>query len=453
MHFFDHGPHRLAEVVLRALALHEAAPVIEPELLMFFFDVLYEASFRSDSGRSMTGSVLWQDPATLPAACPAAEKQGCSYLSLTHPVPFNVNTLVSLTQGVDPQVSTLAVYAADPQRPVIHGIVSYGAASFASNEDESPRPPPFSFRAAILGPAHLTVDVGLDQPVELVRNQLYTDAHDVLRRGPVREKLSSELSGLLSTLKAQLAPDIVSSLSFEAEAFSLAGGSILINENDWSEILERLWADALVQLLLHILQGRQGGAVLVTPGRAAGQTEQLLTLPFATGYSQLRLALEQRVLFAMTQQAHSVQTLSEWTRPLQEMPLDDLALHEPDLMTGPPGTDESIRQSGAFIASLAGIEGILLLTPQLDLHGFGGQSRTDLAPDEVYLAGDETATETELTAISYRSFGPRNQALIRHCYQDHDAIAFAFTRDGDLRAMIWLEGKVVVWNRVGLHRL
>ncbi len=440
MHFLDQGPHRLAEVVLRALSLNEM-PGIDPALLLFFFDVLYEASFRSDAGQPLAGSVVWQDPATLPLTS----------LSLIHPVPFNVNSVVSLAQGMDPQASALAVHAADPQHPVIHGLVNYSAVSPVLWATEEAPGRSATFRAAILGPGHLLVDVGLDQPVELMRNHLYTDAHDVLRRGPVRDRLSAELAQLLPTLKAQLPPDIVSSL-FEAEALSLAGGSVLINEYDWSEMLERLWTDALVQVLLAVFQNQRGGAVLITPSRMAS-AEEVLTLPYATVYSQLRMALEQRLLFAMIQQVISAKALSEWTRPLLEMSPEDQSLHEPDLMAGPPGSDQEIRQTVAFIASLACVEGILLLTPALDVSGFGGQSIAGPAPEEVYLAGDELATESELSALSYRSFGPRNQALIRHCWQDQEAIAFAFTQDGDLRAIMRLEEKVIVWNRVRLHRL
>lgn len=453
MQFSDQGPHYLAEVVLRALSLDETK-VADPALLTFFFDVLYEASFRSDAGHPLMGSVIWQDPSLLPSASlPLSEKQGWSYLSLAPPVPFNVNTVVSLVKGIDPQASALAVYAADPRHPVIHGLVNYSAALADAWVAEDPARVSPLFRATILGPSHLLVDVGLDQPVELMRNHLCTHAYDVLRRGPVRERLSAKLADLLPTLKVQLPPDIVSSLFLETESLPLVGGSVLINEHDWSEILERLWADALIQLLLRVFQSRQGGSVLVTPNRTGNtQAEPLLTFASAAAYPQLRLLLERRLLFAITQHVVSAKALSEWTRPLQEMPPDDQALHEPDLMAGTPGIDQAIGQAIAFIASLAGFEGILLLNPQLDMNGFGGQPVTGAAPEDVYLAGDELATEAELSPISFRSFGPRNQALIRYCCQDHEAIAFAFTQDGDMRAMMWLEGKVIVWNRVRLRR-
>ncbi len=290
--------------------------------------------------------------------------------------------------------------------------------------------------------------------MELLRNHLYTHAHNVLARGPVREQFAKQTAGLFPILKAQLPPEIVSSLLFDAESITLAGGSILISEHNWSELLEDLWMDALIRLLLSVFQNQQGGTVLVTPNGAANHSyEDGLTIPYATAYSQLRLVLEQRFLFAITQYVLSAKSLSEWSRPLGEMPPDDQALQEPDLMAGPPGNDQEIQQAAAFIASLARFEGFLVLTPHLDLNGFGGQPGSEAAPDEVYLAADELAAEAELTAISYRSFGPRNQALIRQCCQDHEAIAFAFTQDGDLRAMMWRDGKVIVWNRVRLRRL
>ncbi len=141
MYFSDQGPHHLAEVVLRALTLTDMKAA-DPALLVFFFDVLYEASFRSDQGKPVRGSVLWQDPAMLSSASLSRPDQpDWKYLSFTHSIPFNVNTFVSLAAGLDPHTAMLAVYAADPQHPVIHGLVSCSASSSVTWEPDASAQP------------------------------------------------------------------------------------------------------------------------------------------------------------------------------------------------------------------------------------------------------------------------------------------------------------------------
>ena len=449
MYSIDRGPRHLAKIVLRALSVTDgAAP--DRSLLTFFFHVLYKASFNLEHGQSTVCSVLWMDAACLPSPTTSARtKHGGSYLALTQPIPFNVNALVEMAAGMDPDASALVVSPSAAGTPVIHGLVNHGAEPlrFGPRLAKDQAGPSGSFHAKIVGPAHIRVDIGLEQPVELKHNQLYTQTHDVLRQGPVRDRFSTGLAGLFTQMRAQIPPDVVSSQFLETQALLLKDGIVLFDDVDWAETLERVWVDVFVRLLRSIWKTGQGGAVVVAP-----PPEHRLKLKQGTDYSHLRLLLEQRCALALTQHLLSAKALSESALPLKEMNPADLILPESDILSGALSHEPEITQALAFIAALARVDGLLLLTPHLDLKGFGGQAGPGEAPDCVYLAGDAQASEEKLSPVSYASFGQRSQALIRRCYLDPSAVGFLLTQDGDIRAMLWHEGKVIVWNQVRLHR-
>ena len=191
----DQGPHHLAQTVLRALSV-SGVELPEEWLLEFFFDVLYQASFRVEQGRPQTGRVVWQSPMQ------RLDSSKSGHLLLMHPVPLNVGSLVALLAGVEAQ-SALLVCGAAGQPLVIQGIVRCGRSLFQSG----------LFSAEILGPAHLKVDAGLDYPLELRRNRLHLSTQKVFRGGPVRSRLSALLQNLFPSVQALLPSDIASSHS------------------------------------------------------------------------------------------------------------------------------------------------------------------------------------------------------------------------------------------------
>ena len=391
----DQGPHQLAQTVLRALSVSEM-DLPEEWLLEFFFDVLYQASFRTEHGRPLLGRVVWQSPVS------RLDSAKSGHLLLMQPLPLNVGSLASLMLGVGAQ-SALLVSGANAQPLVIQGIVHCDISLFL----------PGLFCVEILGPAHLKVDVGLDCPVELRRNRLHLSAQKVFERGPVRNRLSALLQNLFPSVKALLPSDTASSPLLSAGSFPLPGGNVLLNEPDWPETLEQFWIQALIGLLQQVFETRQGGSVVLTRRRESPlRKEDWLPPPHEAGFSQLRNLLEKRAVQAIIQQVQAVQSLSERSASLKDIPLDDMTLQEPALRIAPPGSDPEIAEATGILAALSRIEGLLRLDPHLDLISFGGQPNAGRLPERVYLAGDEAASEGQLSPISHRSFGPRNQALL-----------------------------------------
>lgn len=433
-HLTDHGPHHLAQTVLRALSVAALEPP-EEQLLGAFFDILYQVSFRGQQGQSYIGRVVWQSPVNRPDSVKS------EHLLLIKPVPLTVSSLSSLLAAAQPQ-SALLVSGDGNQPLVIQGIIRRSAALS----------PSALFFVDILGPAHLKVDAGLDYPLELRRNRLHLTAQKVFERGPVRDRLSALLQDLFPAVQALLPGDIAASPLLAAGAFPLPGGKVLMNEQEWPETLGQFWINALVSLLGRILETGLGGLVALTRHHDDPlQKEEWPQPPHEAVFSHLRHLLEQRAAQAIIQQVQSVRSLSERLASPGSLP-DALTLQEPLSPLEAPESDPETAQALQFLASLARVDGLLRLGPHLDLISFGGQPSSGRLPERVYLAGDELASEANLSPISSRSFGPRNQALLRLCQQDPDAVGFALTQEGDARAMLWHEGKLVIWNTVLLPR-
>ncbi len=424
----DQGPHHLAQTVLRALSVSMAEPPPE-DLLFYFFSALYEASFRSDQGQ---GRVLWQAPGGDLDDAP-------EHLRLTPPVPFSAGSLTAFLAGT-PAPSALLVSEGETHPLVIRGV--------------APNCTDFSrclFRADLLGPAHLKVEAGLDYPIELRRNRLHFSTQNVFGRGPVRARLASLLETLYPAMLPLLPAEIAGSPLLAAGSFPLPGGGVLLQEQqDWPETLTQFWINALVFLLGRIGETQRGGLVLLTPRRHRATPEEGWLAPPQGGvYPQLRRLLEQRAAAAIVRQTEAAEVLT--AAPPQHPSPDALLLQEPDLLTASLIRDDEVARAAQFLASLMCGDGPLCLTPQLELLSFGGQPGLQALPGRVYLAADETASD--MTLISSRSFGPRNQALLSLCHQDPSAVGFAFTQDGDLRAMLRQGDKLIVWNTVNLPRL
>lgn len=434
----DKGPHSLAQTVLRALSVSAVEPPPE-DLLLFFFSALYEASFRSEQGIPLRGRVIWQAPEGDLDNSP-------ENLRLTPPVPFSAGSLAVLLSGTQPP-SALLVSEGETHPLVIYGIASSHACS----------PEHCLFRADLLGPAHLKVEAGLDYPIELRRNRLHLSMQNVFGRGPVRARLFLLLETLYPAVLNLLPSEIAGSPLLAAGSFLLPGGGVLLQEQqDWPENLTQFWMRALVLLLGQIRETQRGGLVLLTPRRERSAQEEFWLAPPHDGvYPRLRHLLESRASAAIARQTNATEALTAalWQHPSPEdlrLP-EDLLLQESGLPKEALTRDVQITNAAQFLASLAWADGPLCLTPQLELLSFGGQPSLHALPERVYLAADEAALD--LTLISSRSFGPRNQALLCLCHQDPSAIGFAFTQNGDLRAMLRHEDKLIVWNTVNLPRL
>jgi hypothetical protein len=149
--------------------------------------------------------------------------------------------------------------------------------------------------------------------------------------------------------------------------------------------------------------------------------------------------------------------------------LDDLYLsyldqYDPDDEgMDPPDTDElSFARTDAkdredelggavkLVTSLAALDGALLLSPDLDLHGFAIKIRSTHESGVVYDGKDFSRRGRKAKAVDLRSFGTRHSSVISYCRADPHAIGIIISQDGHVRVAATEDGQIVLWDRIQL---
>jgi hypothetical protein len=106
-----------------------------------------------------------------------------------------------------------------------------------------------------------------------------------------------------------------------------------------------------------------------------------------------------------------------------------------------------------FIASLARVDGCVLLSSGLNVRGFGVEIMCRSDPPAVFAAGDERATKAKQRPLDFTHFGTRHRSMMRYCYSHPGSIGFVISQDGDVRAITRLGGRLVLWENVRLQHI
>lgn len=101
-----------------------------------------------------------------------------------------------------------------------------------------------------------------------------------------------------------------------------------------------------------------------------------------------------------------------------------------------------------FISSLSRVDGLVHLSPDLLLTGFGAEITVKADPTHVYVATESDPSNGDLSAIDPAHFGMRHRSMIRFCARHPEAVGFVISQDGDIRAVTAVDEKVVMWENV-----
>ena len=82
-----------------------------------------------------------------------------------------------------------------------------------------------------------------------------------------------------------------------------------------------------------------------------------------------------------------------------------------------------------FISLLTRVDGLVLLTPTLEVQGFGVEITEGEEPTEIYAAGDARGTESLLRRIDYQQYGTRHRSMMRYCAKYPGSVGFVISQD------------------------
>lgn len=421
----------LAESVYSELK-ERSSSSLNLKILLDLFESMYFASLKTEESQPITSHIVYLDPDNPdpnPPKVIVRDRWRC--IRLAEPIPITIPNLVKIAKASDPRTSSLAVYQDVSERLWIWGLIDQGNRyhDFVSYNSESGSERPGVFQASLIGIGHLAVYIGYRKLAELRINTLLGKALDVLWSGPVHDVLVPGIQTYIEAVLRALPEHVYD------------------YRQHWNTSLTSYWISSLCRLLLRMQNYRHGGAVLITPDISS----QKLNVKYRIHYPRLRSALETRGLLTI-QHTYASDQIFETSRELSadEIPAD---LYLDETVFGAQLSESHNELDGVlwFIALLTRVDGLVLMSPTLEVYGFGVEITCPEEPSAVFTAGDSRATKKHLHEVNYNHYGTRHRSMMRYCAQVPGSVGFVVSQDGDVRIMTQVRHQLIMWENIKLR--
>lgn len=424
-------PEDLAKSVAAELERKRRRP---PPLgtLTQLFETLYSASLLTEESQPTYCYVVYLDPENpdpAPPEFPRKDRWNC--IDLVTRIPFTASSLVKIAKASDPRTSSFAIYHDSRGKLFIWGLVDQGNRYHEylnHNAIVSPDRPGL-LQAAILGIGHIVAYRAYDRIAELHIDTLVTESHDILRYGPVRNLLQPEIDSFIDAVRRAV------------------GDALGASVDQWTPALSDDWIATLCRILLRMKSFRHGGALLITPRIST----RMLDIKYPLGYERLRDALFHSATHWVEKSAATDAILpildDDDDEPIPRGLYLDEAVARIDL-------DESTNElDGAiwFVSLLSRVDGLVLLTPDLQVKGFGVEILQRKLPTRLLRSSTANATPQSLRVADYQHFGTRHRSMMRYCFSVPGSLGFVVSQDGDVRVMTRLGDALVFWDSIRLQ--
>jgi hypothetical protein len=435
MNIQNHSPvFRVAKLIRRYLR-DKGTRTPNMKLLTRLLETVYFASMKSEEGRPTLCTLTFVD-ARNPAGKdpPKIRPHRRSFVPLDDELPFTVRNLVKLAPAIPPWAACVAI-CGRKGAPVVCGLFDQEIHYRNNLNREAERGRflrPGYFQVEIIGTAGFAVYDNRNLIAVLNQNVLVDRFHDVFAKGPISQLLTRYWKHSVEETQTQLGEKQVSP------------GSKMIRD-----ATQKLWLRSLSRILLTIKRTAHGGTILLIPDYSTDD----LAVKYAMNYSKLETVISKHV-------SNELREDDAWNKindRYVERGKDQVPtlLHLVETVAANEKEEAIKAELGCvnFIASLASIDGLVLLAGGLVVRGFGVEITRRLEPKVVYLASDEDASPDKLRKIDYTHFGTRHRSMMRYCNHHPDSIGFVISQDGDIRTMTKIGSHVVMWENIRLQEI
>jgi hypothetical protein len=379
------------------------APSLEKVL-----DTAYHASFLREEERAVACRIALAAPNALVSA--EAPPNGLLSLEFAHPRTFDEHELRRLSPAVKYHRALIGVCEAESSSLVVWGFVQTGPRWLASSkggrggEPAMPRVP----IVRVIRPGHIAVSCGSDPIAELRGGRLMDITLDCFTSRWLPERFAAERSEVANEHIGRGGP---------------------VSREDAGAMTGHLAQQMLKRVIATMRAAHHGGALVFVPPSC---TPSLLVPKYsfrdASPRRAFRLILHS-VLAELVRSAGIVNAETYRTAPGRA--LADL--------------DEALFEMSHLIASLADVDGAVVLTRRFELLGFGAEIVGSLPlVADVRRALDVEADEFVIESTD--AVGTRHRSAYRLCAAVPEALAIVVSQDGGVRFVANHRGAVTYWD-------
>ncbi|HZW82760.1 MAG TPA: hypothetical protein VFF14_04945 [Candidatus Deferrimicrobium sp.] len=417
--------------------------------LLQLLDVAYHASLLTEEGRDLRfriavvprytrdgvpfDGVLQKSDDQVQLVCTAGEA-----ITFAIPRPLNTNEIRRLAPATDFTQTIICVELHKDQGKeswVIWGLVDTGSAWWdylKENKCDEPIPPNV-LTITSTESGNLTISREGKIIVSLVNGHISTPSYSPLYQGAFIEFFKPTIE--------QLRNDIAEELQNEDE--------FLYYDEDRHVTLQ--YIEFIRLILFYIQQKGHGGTIFFVPDKVSVNDTRLanrLNVKYhLSGYNVwhrlIYLAVSKRRYFHARYKKIGNNKLED--NKVEWQTLDDLRnivdCH-----------DQKVRDAARFIASLSGVDGAVIVTNKLRVHGFGAEVIvTSPLLHNILIAEDSSGTKGFYRSIE--DYGTRHRSAFRFCSDYKDTVAFVMSQDGGVKAVKKIGPEVVMWRDVNFEGL
>jgi hypothetical protein len=407
---------------LKALRFREPSlPVLRKVL-----EVAYFASLKTEEGRFTRSSITYAHP-TRPDTDPPILRRANypTFTAFKRRSALTVEELAKLSRAIDKWSASIAVYGKSPSDLKVWGVVDQLLEQSIRQIREG--------EGGFASPGIVTIT--MDGVGDL------SAYHGDLFLGGLRshEFVSREDDAFRSDLMwRRVAPTFATSAGHIVRA--------LPEKTDFREMVACLydsWANTIARLCIGLRRLGTGGAFLLTP-------EPIMScLSVNRGLLYTRLAdamvlhvLDQHYSLEMKRR-HRVESDNETIQTITAL---DHSLAEADLLNRQSELSGAIK----LTTSMAALDGVVLMTPDLKVLGFGVKIGSAPPATVVYDGSDFARRGTDARRISPSRFGTRHGSILRYCRKDTKALGIIVSQDGHVRIVAKVQRSMVLWDDVKL---
>ncbi len=416
-------PSDLAREILQTI-ISRGRPAPPSETVIRLFQIIYHASISREESEFISFHMVFLNPKeALQRQSEESVREPWHFIPLECPEEMNLPNISKLALASHPRSSALAVYPNAEGNLIIWGLIDQlnRYEDFIRLENSTAPHRPGMFEARIVGPGHILVTIGYEQIAELKIDNLTLNSIEVFSRGPLLQKLAPGVESLLESLYCHF-PDAVT----------------------MEEVKEKnryIWMSVIQRLLFRIKGFKHGGAILIVPDANV----EGLNIKYRLHYDRLNTAIKR---YAISRYRHDITALQAKTASMEESPLLHKQLAALHLQCRE--SEKEVEAAIWFVALLTRIDGLVLLSRELEVIGFSVEITTAMEPLSVRKALTGDAVKKDRKKFNYTHFGTRHRSMMRYCGANPDSVGFVISQDSDVRAITRVDVDVCMWENFRL---